>query len=270
MPMVSATAKCSWPPPQMPLTSLTVRAENLNTPSSYALLLHGLTGTPLEMLPLANALAARGIESFIPLLPGHGTSLHDLSATKPGAWVSCVEQALNALVLKSESKEIFLCGLSFGALLALLLMRSHPLSISRAVLLSPPISLRSKKSELFLALLRKVPDSLLAWLGTKAKTARAQNYLQEQHFAYLRHSLAATVRLTQLRSTILHPPPPWEKPLMLGIDPLDHLIDSTETTRWFQRTYPRGHTCELLKGEHELTLGHRRQELFKEIENFFK
>jgi hypothetical protein len=125
--------------------------------------------------------------------------------------------------------------------------------------------LRSKKNEFLLKLLRIIPDSLLAFLGSKAKTSRAENYLSELHYAYPRHSLAATVRLTKLRSNILRAPPPWEKPLLLGIDPLDHLIDSPMATRWFHETYPRGRTCKLSKGEHELTLGHRRHELFEEI-----
>jgi hypothetical protein len=139
-----------------------------------------------------------------------------------------------------------------------------------AVLLSPPIALRSKTNEFLLGLLSIVPEPLLALLGTKAKKSREENYLSQMHYAYPRHSLAATIRLTKLRGEILRAPPAWEKPLLLGIDPLDHLVDSPEVTRWFLKSYPRGRTCELLKGEHELTLGYRSEELFGRIGELLK
>ena len=47
--------------------------------NTAALLVHGFTGTPWEMAPLAHRLASDGIMSVAVRLPGHGTSPEDLA-----------------------------------------------------------------------------------------------------------------------------------------------------------------------------------------------
>src|SRR2546430_8469231 len=47
------------------------------------LLLHGLTGSPAEMRPVGDALAAAAFRAVAPLLPGHGTTPEDLYNTPP-------------------------------------------------------------------------------------------------------------------------------------------------------------------------------------------
>ena len=51
-----------------------------------ALCLHGLTGTPYEVRPIAEALVARGIRARGPALPGHDTTLEDLSRVFAQSW----------------------------------------------------------------------------------------------------------------------------------------------------------------------------------------
>ncbi|HLY83237.1 MAG TPA: hypothetical protein VKQ71_09625, partial [Acidimicrobiales bacterium] len=51
-----------------------------------ALLLHGFTGSPWSMRPVAEALAATGFTVELPLLPGHGTSVDDLAETGWEDW----------------------------------------------------------------------------------------------------------------------------------------------------------------------------------------
>ena len=46
------------------------------------LCLHGLTGTPFEVRPLAEALGTAGYTVEVPLLAGHGATLRDLAATQ--------------------------------------------------------------------------------------------------------------------------------------------------------------------------------------------
>src|SRR2546430_6119642 len=43
------------------------------------LLLHGFGGSPVEVQPLANALAERGYTVDVPLLPRHGTTPRDFA-----------------------------------------------------------------------------------------------------------------------------------------------------------------------------------------------
>lgn len=80
------------------------------------LLLHGLTGSPAEVRPLGEALAAAGFRAVAPLLPGHGTTPEDLYTTTRGDLLRAAESALLDL---HGARRIFLCGLSAGALLAI-------------------------------------------------------------------------------------------------------------------------------------------------------
>src|SRR5438128_7295883 len=78
------------------------------------LLLHGLTGAPSEVRPVGEALARAGFRAIGPLLPGHGTSPHDLEAVTRADLLDAATDALRSL---RGARRVFLCGLSLGALL---------------------------------------------------------------------------------------------------------------------------------------------------------
>jgi len=87
--------------------------------SAAALCLHGLTGTPYEVRPLAEALAARGIRALGPVLPGHGSTPEDLSRTHHREWLDFVRAEFRAL--RAEYEQLFVVGVSMGGLLSLAL-----------------------------------------------------------------------------------------------------------------------------------------------------
>jgi len=80
------------------------------------LLLHGLTGSPAEVRPVGEALAAAGIRAYGPLLPGHGTTPEDLYTTTRADLLHAAESALLSL---RGARRLFLAGLSMGSLLAI-------------------------------------------------------------------------------------------------------------------------------------------------------
>ena len=80
------------------------------------LLLHGLTGSPAEMRPVGDALAAAGFRAVAPLLPGHGTTPEDLYKTTRADLAVAAQTALLSL---AGARRIFLCGLSVGGLLSI-------------------------------------------------------------------------------------------------------------------------------------------------------
>jgi carboxylesterase len=88
----------------------------LGTGPDACLLLHGLTGSPAEVRPVGEALAAAGFRAVGPLLPGHGTTPEDLYVTTRGDLLRAAESALLSL---QGARRVFLCGLSAGALLAI-------------------------------------------------------------------------------------------------------------------------------------------------------
>ena len=88
------------------------------------LLLHGWGGTPQSMRYLADRLQQAGISSFAPLLPGAGTCAADLARTRAADWVHAAEDHLQAL--QARCPEVFVVGLSMGAILSLYLGATFP------------------------------------------------------------------------------------------------------------------------------------------------
>ncbi|MDR1488969.1 MAG: alpha/beta fold hydrolase [Desulfovibrio sp.] len=88
------------------------------------LLLHGLTGTPREMLSVGARLHKYGFTVFCPVLAGHCGSEEDLLATTWRDWADSAEQAF--FHFREQADVIFVGGLSAGALLSLYLADRHP------------------------------------------------------------------------------------------------------------------------------------------------
>jgi carboxylesterase len=81
------------------------------------LVLHGFTGSPVSVRPLAELLSKRGFAVEMPLLPGHGTQPKDLLPTRYADWRA---EALAALRrLRARTEHVFAVGLSMGGTLVL-------------------------------------------------------------------------------------------------------------------------------------------------------
>ena len=83
------------------------------------LLIHGLTGTPMEMRLLGKGMHAAGFTVHGVQLAGHCGTVEDLLKTGWEDWYASVVSAAHAL--RQEVDQLFVGGLSMGALLALLL-----------------------------------------------------------------------------------------------------------------------------------------------------
>ncbi|MGO8875656.1 MAG: alpha/beta hydrolase [Acidimicrobiales bacterium] len=100
------------------------------------LVLHGFTGNPGSMRPLAEAFADAGFTVDLPLLPGHGTSVEDLIATSWHDWSEAAEAAYTQLAAHCD--RVLVAGLSMGGTLSLWLASHHP-DLSGAVLVNPMV-----------------------------------------------------------------------------------------------------------------------------------
>jgi carboxylesterase len=98
------------------------------------LVLHGFTGSPVSMRPIAESLADRGFSVELPLLPGHGTSLDDMVPTRWSDWSAAAEAALESLAARTSS--VAIVGLSMGGGLACWLAEHHP-EVVALVLVNP-------------------------------------------------------------------------------------------------------------------------------------
>jgi carboxylesterase len=104
-----------------------------------ALVLHGFTGSPVSMRPLAEALADAGFIVEMPRLPGHGTSVEDLAETGWDDWLTEAERALVALQARSPDGKVVVAGLSMGGALTAALAEGHP-ELAGIVLINAPVA----------------------------------------------------------------------------------------------------------------------------------
>jgi carboxylesterase len=88
------------------------------------LLIHGLTGTPVEMQAVGRGLAKEGFSAYGMQLAGHCGSEDDLLRTGWRDWYGSVERVWRDISLRHEN--VFVAGLSMGALMAMHLSVQHP------------------------------------------------------------------------------------------------------------------------------------------------
>jgi carboxylesterase len=99
------------------------------------LFIHGFTGAPYEVDPLANDIKERtGWLVRVPTLPGHGVTL-SLKGHTYNEWVTCAEQEL--LALMDEVDEVYVIGFSMGGVIASYLAANY--EVKKLVLLSAAI-----------------------------------------------------------------------------------------------------------------------------------
>jgi len=91
--------------------------------SNGVLVLHGFTGNPQSMRPLAEALAVAGFTVDLPLLPGHGTSIEDMLPTRWDDWSGAAEAHFQALAARCD--HVLVAGLSMGGALTCWLAERH-------------------------------------------------------------------------------------------------------------------------------------------------
>ncbi|GEM_PF-267903 len=98
-----------------------------------ALLLHGLTGSPWDLRPLAEALATHGYRAQVPLLAGHA----NIDALETHGWRDWLASAEKPL--RESTAPCVLLGFSMGGLLALELAARHPTLVRALVTLAVPL-----------------------------------------------------------------------------------------------------------------------------------
>lgn len=121
-----------------------------------ALVLHGFTGEPWEVSPLAAALAAAGFRVEAPRLPGHDGRPESLERATWGAWFEAASAAFDRLA--ADGGPVCVAGLSMGALLALHLAAERGAAVTALALLSTPLRLIGR-ARLYAWLLR--------WVGVR-------------------------------------------------------------------------------------------------------
>ena len=101
------------------------------------LLIHGLTGTPVEMRYVGKGLARAGFTVYGAQLAGHCGTEQDLAAT---GWRDWAQSALEALDhLRQRVRHVFIGGLSMGAIMALHLAAQRRDKVDGLLLYGPTL-----------------------------------------------------------------------------------------------------------------------------------
>jgi len=239
-----------------------------NKKQGNALLFHGLTGTPSEMLSLAQYLNDRNFEVLVPRLTGHGKSMEELRITQPSAWLEDTKRAL-ARFTDIDNFPFAVVGLSFGALLACIVAESMPSKVQKLVLLSPPLKLKSNLKEKLLAVLTRMPASFLNMLPSVAKRKRDPKCHLLPHNSFTSHSVAAVARLVGIRNIVKAKFNEISADILVLQDPADHHLDSTVPELFKKMATGRNIETRWIEGgEHELTIGPRYKEVCEIVYEF--
>jgi carboxylesterase len=126
------------------------------------LCLHGITGTPFEVRPFAEAFGRAGFSVEAPLLAGHGATLADLARATWPDWLVSAERALDALQARTQGRPAAICGFSMGGLLALRLARLHPERVAALVVMGTPLRMRRRQVSPIRAITR-LPIDFSRW-----------------------------------------------------------------------------------------------------------
>ena len=144
-----------------------------DTDAPLVLLLHGSTGTPAEMRDLGTHLHAQGISAYCPRISETGT--RERARTWEG-WVSQAQIAME--IAASSSSATFVCGLSLGATVTMLLAERSP--VRGLILLAPAIYPRLGLKQRFLQIARLVTPTLFYhFAGWNGEVLQAMDYTRK-------------------------------------------------------------------------------------------
>jgi len=99
------------------------------------LLIHGFTGSPIEMYPMGEYLAQRGLTVLGVRLAGHGRIPEEMAKTGWCDWVASAGEGLERL--RAEREQVYVIGYSLGGIITLHL--ASRFSMNGAVLLATPL-----------------------------------------------------------------------------------------------------------------------------------
>ncbi len=223
------------------------------------LLIHGFTGNPTSLRPLADHLAVAGFQVDVPLLPGHGTTWQDMARTGWPDWYGEAERAFVALSARCSA--VVVVGLSMGGSLALRIAQRH--AVSGVVLINPSVGSRDLKMRL-VPLLARFIASLPAIGDDIAKPGVTEG-------AYDRTPLRAVASLTELWRVVARDLPKVTAPLLLFRSVTDHVVDPSSAALILRSVSSAERTEHLLhRSYHVATLDHDAADIEKTTEAFVR
>lgn len=179
------------------------------------LLIHGFTGTPQSLRPWGAHLAEAGYSVSCPRLPGHGTAIAEMNATRWPDWYGAAQRSFDEL--RSRTSEVFVAGLSMGGTLAIRLAEKHGDQMSGLVLVNPSLGTERKD----IALLKMLAKVLPSWKGVANDIKKPGG----RELAYPKVPLKAAVSLQDLWAVTREDLAKVDVPILTFRSIEDHVVE---------------------------------------------
>jgi carboxylesterase len=240
------------------------------------LLIHGLTGTPAEMFPVAAALGGRH-PLWVTRVAGHAGDIEHLATSSWQDWYASAAAGADALA--AVAPRIVAIGLSMGALLALRLAIERPRHVAGVVLLAPAIVVRNGLVQRLGPLLRILDAADQAVGGVRSALARvrfakgasdiADAIVRASHPGYRAIPLRALMNLVALQRHAWRNAPTLTQPALVIHALQDHACPVDAARALFERLGSDRKRLVLLdESFHVITVDRERARVIAEIEAF--
>jgi len=179
------------------------------------LLIHGFTGSPFELEPLAARLREEGHDVLLPTLAGHGGGRGEMERVTWLDWIHSADAALNELLRRNE--RVHLVGFSMGGLIAAYLSVKYAGRVTSLTMLSAPIYTLNPKQ-----LFKKIAEAIQLTMRHRSPHEDITRYLTKMKATPPR-SLAHFRRLVQTVKPMISE---VEVPLLVIQGQLDELVEA--------------------------------------------
>jgi carboxylesterase len=180
------------------------------------LVLHGFTGNPQSMRPLAERVARAGYTVDLPLLPGHGTAIEDMVDTRWDDWRDAAERAYATMAGRCD--RVVVTGLSMGGTLSCWLAATHP-DIAGIAVVNPMVD---PPNEEYRGVLHSLLDS-----GTEVAPGIGSDIAKDGsiEYAYEGAPLRAALSFFEGVDELFPRLAEIRCPVLLFSSPQDHVVD---------------------------------------------
>ncbi|WP_243735233.1 alpha/beta hydrolase [Paenibacillus turpanensis] len=210
------------------------------------LLIHGFTGGPYELHPLASYLGQKGHRCQSVTLPGHEGDLRALRKVHRTEWIQCVEEAGKELA--DQHGEFDLIGFSMGGLLAA--YAANRLPVRRLVLVNTAVYYVSP-GRFVREAVRQFRDGNLRSLSVKQATP-----------------LRAVLQFTQLVRELKPEFPQIRIPTLVVQGEQDQIVHPYSANYIYGRLAGKKQLIWYPRSRHMICLDEEAERLFTDIERF--
>ena len=232
--------------------------------AAAVLLIHGFGDTPQTLAGLAAHLHGAGIAVRAPLLPGHGRSLREFSASHAEVWMAHVRDELAEL--RSAHEHVAIVGLSMGGALATILAEDDA-DLFALVLIAPYLEMPADVRQL--ARLHAPWGLFVPWMAARGSEGSIHDPLaRTENLSYGCISPRLVRELARIADASFDAVPRVLAPTLIIQSRHDNRVQPATAQRGFDRLV-RARTRRLIwaeRGGHVITVDEGREQIWGEVE----